>query len=320
MSCKTNQSIESDMDHRNWFEKLTGMREEDWDIRMDSLPKDVIKNAGEFKILSLMELYDMTNKSGMRKTSPKLKIYVRNSFDNEQYFETSAIQMRSGKKCMYQVASNFNCLEIASKHTDQFSGRHITELMTDSTQGPSASSGAPCGAMLRLAINREKPINLLEDTTLKPENGKLRCGDFEDFNSDFIKVGLNTDTRAMFDRSGAELIYNKKGPLIDQVYTSTCICATLKPQKLTQKLLDAAYEATYLCAVHRRSKRLVLTLVGGGVFGNHPKQIAEAITKAHKMHGNILDKECVVELPLYSKYDKAVIKYLDTDYELIKFD
>jgi hypothetical protein len=44
---------------------------------------------------------------------------------------------------MFQVASNFNCLEFGSVRCDIESGRYCTGLMTDHTQGPAAAGG--CG-------------------------------------------------------------------------------------------------------------------------------------------------------------------------------
>ena len=48
-----------------------------------------------------------------------------------------------------QVASNFNCLEVAGAHVNPAGGSFVTDLMTDSTQGPAASSGAAVAAITR---------------------------------------------------------------------------------------------------------------------------------------------------------------------------
>lgn len=44
---------------------------------------------------------------------------------------------------MFQVASNFNCLEFGNVRCDIESGRYCSHLMSDSTQGPAAAGG--CG-------------------------------------------------------------------------------------------------------------------------------------------------------------------------------
>eukprot|EP00302_Diacronema_sp_CCMP2436_P005588 CAMPEP_0179883152 /NCGR_PEP_ID=MMETSP0982-20121206/28537_1 /TAXON_ID=483367 /ORGANISM="non described non described, Strain CCMP 2436" /LENGTH=114 /DNA_ID=CAMNT_0021777531 /DNA_START=660 /DNA_END=1004 /DNA_ORIENTATION=+ len=46
-------------------------------------------------------------------------------------------------------------------------------------------------------------------------------------------------------------------------------------------LLHAAFHAVYAAAAVRGSKILVLTCVGGGVFGNPLELVAEAIAEAH---------------------------------------
>ena len=57
--------------------------------------------------------------------------------------QVSALQSQAQPGTMFQVASNFNCLEFGSVNCDIESGRYCTHLMTDSTQGPAAAGG--CG-------------------------------------------------------------------------------------------------------------------------------------------------------------------------------
>ncbi len=53
------------------------------------------------------------------------------------------MQSQAQPGTMFQVASNFNCLEFGSVKCDIESGLYCTHLMTDSTQGPAAAGG--CG-------------------------------------------------------------------------------------------------------------------------------------------------------------------------------
>jgi hypothetical protein len=157
--------------------------------------------------------------------------------------------------------------------------------------------------MLRLSIHKNKEIDLLDKTNIKTLNGKLYINkvsddDIEKLNVDDIKVGFQCDVSANFDRS-INLKFNPDGPIIDQVYTSTCICYNRKPNKLSEKLLMVAYEATYLCAVMRQNKKLVLTLIGGGCFKNSYEQILAAILNAHQKYAQYLHKSCEVVLPIY---------------------
>eukprot|EP01127_Copromyxa_protea_P013784 TRINITY_DN3733_c0_g1_i1.p1 TRINITY_DN3733_c0_g1~~TRINITY_DN3733_c0_g1_i1.p1 ORF type:complete len:1035 (+),score=186.62 TRINITY_DN3733_c0_g1_i1:133-3105(+) len=50
-------------------------------------------------------------------------------------------------------------------------------------------------------------------------------------------------------------------------------------------ILHTAYQGTYISAIHENKKKIFLTMVGGGVFGNNPAKIFETIVKAHKMWG-----------------------------------
>ena len=55
-------------------------------------------------------------------------------------------------------------------------------------------------------------------------------------------------------------------------------------QSKTTVLLRAVYEGTYLAAIYEKTQHLVLTLVGGGVFGNPIEEIT-VIAGAHKKSG-----------------------------------
>lgn len=78
---------------------------------------------------------------------------------------------------------------------------------------------------------------------------------------------------------------------IDQVFCAAINCAqgifgarnaTIENGPLrAQFVLEAAYKATYLSAIQFQRKKLHLTLIGGGVFGNQPEWILDAICKAH---------------------------------------
>jgi hypothetical protein len=57
--------------------------------------------------------------------------------------QVSALQAQAQSGTMFQVASNFNCLEFGSVKCDIESGHYCTDLMSDSTQGPAAAGS--CG-------------------------------------------------------------------------------------------------------------------------------------------------------------------------------
>ncbi|MHB1952416.1 MAG: hypothetical protein ACYCOU_01605 [Sulfobacillus sp.] len=282
----------------SWFSRLMGFPESSWDFRVPS----EMPGVGEFSLVSVGEMEDQlpTLSPGC---IPALTVLTRDSYDRRtDLFDTSALQVRSRCRTTYQVASNFNCLELGSERTNPFNRTYLTRLMSNSTQGPSAAAGAGAGAILRLSVHRRTPLNLLDSTPIAGAvtNGKLYAQDVRTgMNVDHrdIRVGLHNDVRASFDRSESCLFY-PDGPLIDQVYTSTPIFRR-GAKGDPAPFLRAAYRGSYLSSVLRRSQALVLTLVGGGCFCNPPEAIAEAILDAHETIGPYLVPGCRVWLPLY---------------------
>ena len=302
------------MEKNNWIEKLMGFSEDKWDFKLSSISPKLIKDMGTFKELSITDLNEQILCIKKNDKIPLLNVITRTNLKYDEKFDTSALQFRGIDKAMYQVASNFNCMELSSEHQSPFSGYYLTNLMSDCTQGPSASAGAGGGAILRVAHHFEKPINLLRDTILKPKNGKLlysqayKLADMVD--SSEIRIGLHSKVRANFERSRYIFNYNPKGPVIDQVYTSTCKCVSSNPNVLSAKLLKAAYDGTYMAAAIKKTPELVLTLIGGMSFRNNEKQIAEAIANAHNKYAQYLQHDCEIILPIYDKYYKNILKTL----------
>jgi hypothetical protein len=290
------------MDSKNWFSKIVGFEENKWNYELETLPELITENMGSFETMTIKELKEKKYKKNKHK---KLKVYFRKkkTDKNDFLFDTSVLQFNSKKKTLFQIASNFNCIELASSFQNPFSGKYLTNLMTDITQGPSACGGAVFGSFLRLSQHKIKEINLLEDTSLKPNNGKLynNKNNIFDFDVDNIKIGLHTDVRATFCRSEYIFAYNPKGPLIDQIYTSTCIFTNKndKNYSLASLLLQKAYEGTYLSAIMRKSQKIVLTLIGGGAFENPLHLIVDVIMNIHNLYSEFLIDDCEIILPIY---------------------
>lgn len=288
----------------DWFRHVTGFPESQWNYKMSSIP-DADKYAGSFKTYQLSKLREIAQPATVVTRRP-LTIRLRGPTSCEDDFDTSSLQYNGPDGAMYQVASNFNCLAVPHERTNPFSGLFLTRLMSDSTQEPSAAAGAAHGAILRLAIHRKKPINLLEDTALadQVDNGKLYARGLHTTDIDIskVKVGLHRGVCANFNRPLGSCSYNPEGPTIDQVYTSTCILSSRGSHPLAAKLLAAAYEGTYLCAIKRGSTRLVLTLIGGGCFMNSYVQILTALLDAHVRYADLLPKDCEVILPIYDRH------------------
>jgi hypothetical protein len=307
---------QSELTAQNWFEQLIGRPESEFNYTLAEVPTEHQPAMGQFSQPTINELkalvttsFGVNNPNGV-----KLQVDYRTSYGHMHAFDTSALQFTAPENALFQVASNFNCLEVPKMNYDPFNGYFLTGQMTDMTQGPSASGGAAFGAMLRLLEHRIKPIDLLSNVPeISSKNGKVPY----DWNSnvnileiDQIKVGLHRNVRATFRRMSDNFAYNPKGPLINQVFTSTCICENTLPNGLSRSLLEAAYEGTYLSAVVTKAPMVVLTLIGGGVFCNNHKLIIDAMMKAHDKYSQYLAKDCIVKLPIFTPCPKAEIVYL----------
>lgn len=302
-----------------WFEDLIGFPETEFGYTLAEIPKKYHDLMGIFEQISIAQLkeqIDFTNPGSNNTHNPvKLNVYYRDTYDSHtELFDTSVLQYNAKPGTLFQVASNFNCLENASQKTNVFSGYFITWQMMDSTQGPSASAGAAFGAILRLIKHKESPINLLADTPIKQDNGKVEYNnernlDISTINPEHIRVGLHRNVTACFLRSD-KFNYNAKGPKINQVFTSTCICDNNTPNSLSRILLESAYEATYLCAIITKAAEVVLTMIGGGVFNNNHGVIIDALMRAHNKYAPYLPKDCIVKLPIYVPTPYAILKHL----------
>jgi hypothetical protein len=314
----------------SWFEEYCGFPISVWDYTFDSLPKHVKSDAGIFETYSINDLFMYADVEPdiniSKKPNPKkLTILVRDSFIESHLFDTSAIQKSNGSNILVQVASNFNCLEVASHNTNPFRGSFIENLMYDLTQGPAAAGGAIAGTLLRLSLHKVKPINLLENTSLKPINGKLyyRRNEQYNFNKKDVKIGLQMDVKPNFLRMNKTYEYDNKSDVrIDQIYTSTCI-SNYENSELSLKLLESAYLGTYLSGILRKSKKIILTLIGGGCFRNNMDMILDVLIKTHDAYSGYLKDDCEIILPIYMPDKDLILKIMkyyknNTNVEIIK--
>lgn len=324
-----NQFIERD----KWFENLFYFKEKTWNFNIDNMPEFVKENMGNFKLLSLEELENdiLENFSNNHKSNDKIKITLisRKNFDNEELFDTSSLQSKSNNT-IFQVASNFNCLEVSSTTDNPFDGKYLSFLMSDTTQGPSATGGAIFGEINILSKHYKKNISLLEDVNINDVNGKLEekklnIDDLKKLKKIYkkIKIGFLYNTKACIDRNknfGNKIIFNNNGPLISQLFTSTCIIRnkSKKSIKFQKLFLKVAYESIYLIAI-KYKLNIVLTFVGGGVFNNDINTIIKIICDTHKKYSKYLDYNTTVKLPIYLPIKNNYIieqfkKYIDINY------
>lgn len=213
----------------------------------------------------------------------------------------------------FQVASQFNLLEMVSPHVSPEAG--VAGYENDPTQGPACAVACGAATIYRNYFvevdgergqTAERQVDGLADVAglLFPEqmppwtmrngyamfdHGALDAveerldeldGDGLDRVRAALRVGLHRD---------AEVTKAPAGHDVTQVFCSALpVAYNTEPaarfEAPARLVLDATYEATLLAAVenaHRTGNRTVfLTLVGGGVFGNAESWIVDAIDRA----------------------------------------
>lgn len=215
--------------------------------------------------------------------------------------DIGALQAHAPAGTLFQAASQFNCLEAPGPRLVA-----VTDYLTDATQGPRASIGAFPGTLLRhyaapdgaggtFVQSKERQVDLLADA-LPAGLGAVRSGYLSaDYLTDLpaaaealtdrfedIRVGMQEDAEVVL---GAGWYGRVEGsPRIAQVLTAALAHGgygngpvTAAHLDVMRPLLRAAYLGTLLAALAAGKDRVVLTLVGGGVFGNPHALVVESL-------------------------------------------
>ena len=270
--------------------------------------------AGRFQCLSIGKLRDLAPVSSSGK---KLSLWL---FEGSgPATDIGALQASAPPEALFQVASQFNCLEAPSPRLTE-----VERYFDDPTQGPRASISAFPGTLLRqyqapgpegryVQKDGGPQINLLHkvawETVAPVSNGyllPLRISDPEAFANllhdhfEDIEVGFHEDVEVVL---GA----NWDGPVegrrtVHQVFTSTIAAGLYGTVDFEQEhwliicrqLQRAAYLGTLLSAAATGRKYAVLTLIGGGVFGNPVPLIWDSIVWACREAKTRLKEDLVV--------------------------
>ena len=214
---------------------------------------------------------------------------------------------------LFQVASQFNLLEMVSPHVSPEDG--VTRYARDRTQGPACAIAAGAATVYRnyfAMVDGEegqdagRQIDCLRDVhqTLSPDGQPLwemRNGyalptatTLKHFNRRFS--GLDEDSRDALRTAlrigihrDVEVTGSPSRHLVSQALCSALpleYSAVTSPEweSFARLILEAGYEATLLAAVENAGRNarapLYLTLVGGGAFGNQLEWIAAAMERA----------------------------------------
>ncbi len=218
---------------------------------------------------------------------------------------------------LFQVASQFNLLEMAGPTLTPEDGVGIYEH--DATQGPACAIACGGGTIYRnyfvrhgdvIGQSKERQIDCAADLGELLGNG---AGELWRMQNGYlfptaaglqqINERLQRADEAELDRYRASLRIGLQwnaavtilgaSHRVSQAYCSAVPVAYTRHgagqwEPLARLVLEAAYEAVFCAAVINASqdgcRRLFLTLLGGGVFGNQDRWITDAIARAVALH------------------------------------
>jgi hypothetical protein len=244
---------------------------------------------------------------------------------------------------MFQVASQFNCLEFPGPETTPEHG--VTGYASDPTQGPACSLAAAAATVYRnyhapcrggLGQQRDRQIDnleglseLLDGTFYTVRNGythatadqlrrlhlALSAHPREHLLAQ-LRIGVQTRVGVTFAGRWSEPSHVQH---VSQAFCSAVSCGYVHGvpldvwEPLATLVLDAAYEATLHAAAvdlaeGRGSGRVWLTFVGGGVFGNRRNWIADAIRRALT---RCADLPLDVRIAHYRSIDEELVRQVD---------
>eukprot|EP00092_Neocalanus_flemingeri_P014986 GFUD01016185.1.p1 GENE.GFUD01016185.1~~GFUD01016185.1.p1 ORF type:complete len:356 (+),score=99.41 GFUD01016185.1:137-1204(+) len=285
-------------------------------------------SVGLFETPSVKELQDK-----LIETSPTSKNLGGLTFQNIVGDATDLHLDQENAGSVFQVASQFNCLEMVGPDVTPEDG--ITIYAEDGTQGPRCAMACPAATVFRnylwkdrgQAGGNNKQVNTAEDLgrLLGNEDRKywnMKNGYMMPSRSDAMKevgerisnedglreslflngrTGIHWSTEVTTGSHQVTQVFCSAVPI---TYTQTGRGTKPKDWKsLAEVILESAYEATLLTGAILAGKReqrvtVFLTCLGGGAFGNPSPWICAAMEKALLAH---VDKPLDVKLVNYAR-------------------
>lgn len=304
----------------DWFERLTGFREEGYEQtraklslkgdRLRSLVNGASYRVGAFEVVSLATLRE---RAGTAKRAGKLRVALARGDVREMHREARC------RGALFQVASQFNMLEMTGPDVTPEEG--VTRYHYDLTQGPACAIAAGAGTIYRnyfvpvdggigqtahrqvdglaaiaadLSEALGKPVRELWEMrngyALCSRSGLDAIAHFLDNAgpeaADALRVRLAIGVQSDVEVTEAEI---EPRPLVSQAFCSALPVAYtgIAPahwRPFATLVLEAAYEATMWAAVlnagRDASNMVLLTQLGGGAFGNDESWILSAMHRA----------------------------------------
>jgi hypothetical protein len=284
--------------------------------------------AGRFETPRLGELRRRAAEARRAAGEPaaRLRFYVLDGASPAT--DIGALQASAPPDSLFQVASQFNCLEAP--------GPYVTEVASyfhDPTQGPRASISAFPGTLVRhyaapgpdgarfVQQTGSPQLNLLLDVCSKGfalvRNGYLTTDNIErpaalaevlEERFDELRVGVHDAVEVVFGHDWDGPVPGAPHHTIAQVLSSTVaaggysLLSTADPAMVAvvRGLQRAAHFGALLAAAALGKSHVVLTLVGGGVFGNPVPLIWESMLWAVDTVRPLLHRDLLVVVNGYS--------------------
>jgi len=304
-----------------WFKNLTGFHEESHkqvqsnisikDGIMTSLVNGKSYNCGRLEIPTLAELREQSNTS----YTGEVKLRVSEVIGDVKAFYND----KANAGAMFQVASQFNLLEMVDPYRMPEAGVDIYEY--DATQGPASAMSCGAGTIYRnyfvningrIGQTSDNQVDCLKDIGDELGNTNNKLWEMSNGYALVTEEGLKEINQALFNMNeeqynalklklrvgiqwNTEVTLNDRKDIVNQVYCSALPVAYSRIEdslweKFARLILEATYEATFYAALINYQKtgnnKLFLTLVGGGAFGNKMEWIIDAIRNSLNKFSN----------------------------------
>jgi len=282
--------------------------------------------AGRFLTPTLGELQDWALDARERAGNPPARLAFWVLDGASPATDIGALQAHAPPGSLFQVASQFNCLEAPDAFVT-----NVASYLHDPTQGPRASISAFPGTFVRhyAAPNPEgsrfvqhtdgAQLNLLADVSVgaRVTNGYLTTDnitDPESFANELtehrsrVRVGVHDSIEVVFGEGWTGPVPDAPDLHIAQVLTSSVAAggysriAEGDPHlaAILTELQRAAHLGTLLAAAWLGKSYVCLTPIGGGVFGNPHSVIFDGILWALSAAEPYLRRDLTVVLNGYN--------------------
>jgi hypothetical protein len=256
-------------------------------------------SGGRFALRTLDALKEaVATRSVLESVAVKLSVIE----GDDPVTDIGALQAMAHESTLFQVASQFNCLESPGPYLVK-----VGAYLSDPTQGPRASVSAfPATLVRHYAAPDEsggrfvqtpgRQLDLLAhalpSSIGRSESGYLRLASLSDADAAASALETNFGLLQVGVHDGAQVVLGhawdgavEGEPHVAQVFASTLAAGGYgrfagAAEAIGRQLLRAAYLGTLLAALDLGKDRVVLTMIGGGVFGNPHTLLCECIVWA----------------------------------------